>query len=76
MSSTNKEAFLAVYKEIEAEIIADIQKLPALSENVKKQLIDYYSNCIPYTVPGGKMTCGLTVVKGVEVLLQRSLTEK
>ena len=37
MSSTDKEAFLAVYKEIEAEIIVDIQKLPALSDNVKNE---------------------------------------
>lgn len=74
MSSSDKEAFMAVYKEIEADIISDIQNLPALSDNVKKQLVDYYSVCIPYTVPGGKMTRGLTVVKGVEVLKQRALT--
>lgn len=76
MSSTDKGAFLAVYKDIESEILSDLQTLPALSENVKKQLVDYYSACLPYTVPGGKMTRGLTVVKGVEVLKQRALTEK
>lgn len=76
MSSTDKEAFLAVYKEIEAELLADIQNLPALSDNVKKQLVEYYSVCLPYTVPGGKMTRGLTVVKGVEVLKQRPLTSE
>jgi farnesyl diphosphate synthase len=75
-SSTDKDAFLAVYKDIEAELIADIQNLPALSDNVKQQLIDYYSVCLPYTVPGGKMTRGLTVIKGVEVLKQRKLTDK
>lgn len=76
MSSTDMESFLAIYKQIESEIIADIQSLPALSDNVKKQLADYYSVCLPYTVPGGKMTRGLTVIKGVEVLKQRALTEK
>jgi len=75
-SSTDKEAFLAIYKEIESEIISDIQNLPSLSDHVKKQLIEYYSTCLPYTVPGGKMTRGLTVIKGVEVLKQRELTPK
>mmetsp|Transcript_17559 Transcript_17559/g.26212 ORF Transcript_17559/g.26212 Transcript_17559/m.26212 type:complete len:361 (+) Transcript_17559:99-1181(+) len=76
MTSTDKDAFLAIYKEIETDLIADIQNLPALSDSVKQQLIDYYSVCIPYTVPGGKMTRGLTVIKGVEVLKQRKLTDK
>ena len=76
MSSTDMESFLAIYKQIESEIISDIQNLPALSDDVKKQLSDYYSTCLPYAVPGGKMTRGLTVIKGVEVLRQRTLTEK
>lgn len=75
-NSKDKEAFLAVYKLIEGEIVSDIRNLPALSEGVKQQLIDYYSECLPYTVPGGKMTRGLTVIKGVEVLRGRELTEK
>mmetsp|Transcript_52196 Transcript_52196/g.110915 ORF Transcript_52196/g.110915 Transcript_52196/m.110915 type:complete len:361 (-) Transcript_52196:3-1085(-) len=76
MSSTDKEAFLAVYKEIESEILDDIRNLPAIADSVKEQLITYYSKCLPYTVPGGKMTRGLTVVKGVEVLKQRALTDE
>jgi farnesyl diphosphate synthase len=70
------EPFLAIYKQIESEIISDIQNLPALSDNVKSQLAEYYTTCLPYTVPGGKMTRGLTVIKGVEVLKGRSLTSE
>ena len=76
MSSSDREAFLAVYKEIEAELLADMDKLPGLSPSLKSQLKEYYSVCLPYTVPGGKMTRGLTVIKGVEVLKQRPLTDK
>ena len=72
--SSNQEAFLAIYKEIESELLASLQSLPALSPNLKQQLIDYYSTCLPYTVPGGKMTRGLTVVQGIQVLKQRELT--
>jgi farnesyl diphosphate synthase len=75
MTSTDRDAFLAIYKEIETDLIADINKLPALSPTVKEQLTTYYSTCLPYTVPGGKMTRGLTVIKGVEVLKGRTLTE-
>lgn len=73
--STDMESFLAIYKQIESEIIADIHNLDALSDNVKAQLTDYYSTCLPYTVPGGKMTRGLTVIRGVEVLKDRPLTD-
>ncbi|KAL3756241.1 hypothetical protein ACHAWU_007192 [Discostella pseudostelligera] len=73
-SSSSQEAFLAIYKEIESELLASLQSLPALSTNLKQQLVDYYSVCLPYTVPGGKMTRGLTVVRGVQVLKQRELT--
>ena len=64
MSSTDKNAFLAVYKEIESEILSDLRSLPALSDEVKSQLTAHYAECLPHTVPGGKMTRGLTVVKG------------
>ncbi len=74
MSSTDMESFLAVYKQIESELLSDIRNLPALSDDVKSQLAEYYASCLPYTVPGGKMTRGLTVIKGVEVLKGRALT--
>lgn len=73
-STTSQEAFLAIYKEIESELLSSLQSLPALSSTLKQQLADYYSLCLPYTVPGGKMTRGLTVIRGVEVLKQRELT--
>ena len=76
MSSTDKDAFMAVYSQLEKELIADFDNLPGLSPSLISQLQEYYSTCLPYTVPGGKMTRGLTVVKGVEVLKQRPLTEK
>ena len=46
MTSTDKDAFLAIYKEIETDLIADIQNLPALSDNVKQQLIDNTANSV------------------------------
>lgn len=75
-SSTDMDRFLEVYKQIESEIIADINNLDALSSNVKTQLTTYYSTCLPYTVPGGKMTRGLAVIKGVEVLKGQPLSDE
>ena len=74
--STDKEAFLSIYKQIESSLLSDIQSLPGLSPTLKSQLIAYYSQCLPYTVPGGKMTRGLTVIKGVECLKARPLTSE
>jgi len=74
-TSSDKEAFLSVFTDIQKEIISSLNTLK-LSDNVKQQLIDYYSVCLPYTVPGGKLTRGLTVIKGVEVLKGRELTDK
>lgn len=74
MSSTDKDAFLAVYQEIEGDLLDDLRRLPAVGDDVKEQLVAYYAACLPHTVPGGKMTRGLTVVKGVEVLKRRALT--
>jgi len=76
MSSTDKDAFLKVFDQLKEELIADFQTLPGLSDDLKSQLTKYYTQCLETTVPGGKMTRGLTVVKGVEVLKGRSLSEK
>lgn len=72
--STDKEAFLSIYRQIESSLLSDIRSLPGLSPALRSQLVDYYSLCLPYTVPGGKMTRGLTVIKGVECLKSRALT--
>ena len=74
MSSSDKAAFLEVFSTLRDELIGDIDKLPGISDDVKKQLTDYYTVCLDTTVPGGKMTRGLTVVRGVEVLKGRDLT--
>lgn len=76
MSSKDKAAFLKVFEKLKDELIGDFQHLPGMPDSIKKQLTDYYSFCLETTVPGGKMTRGLTVVKGVEVLKGRDLTEK
>ena len=76
MSSTDKEAFLKIFDQLKDELIADFDTLPGLSDELKKQLKEYYTQCLETTVPGGKMTRGLTVVKGVEVLKGRALTEQ
>jgi len=67
---------MKVFEQLKTELIADFDTLPGLSDSLKKQLKEYYVFCLSYTIPGGKMTRGLTVVKGVEVLLKRPLTEK
>jgi len=74
--STDRAAFLSIYKQVESDLLSDISNLPGLSDELKRQLIEYYSTCLPYTVPGGKMTRGLTVIKGVEVLKGRALTDE
>ncbi|KAL7506658.1 hypothetical protein ACHAXN_003913 [Cyclotella atomus] len=74
--STDKDPFLTIFNQISSSLLADIQSLPGLSDSLKSQLTTYYSTCLPYTVPGGKMTRGLTVIKGVEVLKSRPLTDK
>ena len=75
MSSSDKGAFLKVFDQLKDELIGDFDSLPGLSDDLKLQLKEYYGFCLGYTVPGGKMTRGLTVVKGVEVLKGRTLTE-
>ena len=64
--ATDKEAFLKVFDQLKTELIGDFQDLPGLSDNLKEQLTTYYTECLETTVPGGKMTRGLTVVKGIE----------
>jgi farnesyl diphosphate synthase len=76
MSSSDTEAFLKVFQTLKDELIGDFQSLPGLSDSLKKQLTEYYDVCLQKTVPGGKMTRGLTVVKGIEVLKGRALTEQ
>lgn len=76
MSSSDKAAFLKVFTTLKEELIGDLEALPGISDDVKKQLTTYYTECLETTVPGGKMTRGLTVVKGVEVLKGRDLTEQ
>jgi farnesyl diphosphate synthase len=76
MSSTDKEAFKKVFDQLKEELLADFEHLPGLSDSLKQQLTDYYSVCLETTVPGGKMTRGLSVVKGIEVLKGRALTEQ
>eukprot|EP00525_Craspedostauros_australis_P013209 CAMPEP_0198109904 /NCGR_PEP_ID=MMETSP1442-20131203/1941_1 /TAXON_ID= /ORGANISM="Craspedostauros australis, Strain CCMP3328" /LENGTH=353 /DNA_ID=CAMNT_0043765745 /DNA_START=72 /DNA_END=1133 /DNA_ORIENTATION=- len=72
----DKQAFLKVFTQLKEELIGDFQKLPGLSDALKEQLTTYYTQCLETTVPGGKMTRGLTVVRGVEVLKGRALTEQ
>jgi farnesyl diphosphate synthase len=78
-SSANDElnaTFLKVFDQIKDELVADFTNLPGIGDAVQKQLTDYYSECFPYTCVGGKLTRGLTVVKGVQVLKGRELTEQ
>ena len=74
--ATDKDAFLKVFDQLKTELIGDFQDLPGLSDNLKEQLTTYYTECLETTVPGGKMTRGLTVVKGIEVLKGRALTDE
>lgn len=76
MTSADKDKFLKVFDQLKVELINDFDTLPGLSENLKSQLKSYYSECLQKTVPGGKMTRGLTVVRGVEILKGRTLTEE
>ena len=76
MSSTDKAAFLKVFDKLKTELIGDFQGLPGLSDDLKQQLTTYYTECLETTVPGGKMTRGLSVIKGIEVLKGRALTEE
>jgi len=78
-SSTNddlKATFLKVFDQLKDELVSDFTNLPGIGDIVKKQLTDYYSECFPYTCVGGKLTRGLTVVKGVQVLKGRELTQE
>jgi farnesyl diphosphate synthase len=75
-SSSDKEGFLKVFHQLKNELIGDFESLPGLSDALKAQLTTYYSECLETTVVGGKMTRGLTVVKGVEVLKGRPLTDQ
>eukprot|EP00300_Choanocystis_sp_HF-7_P000043 c10040_g1_i2.p1 GENE.c10040_g1_i2~~c10040_g1_i2.p1 ORF type:complete len:282 (+),score=44.19 c10040_g1_i2:126-848(+) len=69
------EHFNRVFKSIESEVMAQMSEMPGISTTIGRELITYYSRCLEYTILGGKMTRGLTVVKGCHVLLG-GLTEQ
>merc|ERR1719201_3142399 len=73
-SSSDKDAFLAIFDQLISEHVTTFESLPKLSSKLIHQLQTYYSSCFNYTIPGGKLTRGLTVIKGIEVLMQRPLT--
>eukprot|EP00299_Pterocystis_sp_00344_P013769 c6781_g1_i1.p1 GENE.c6781_g1_i1~~c6781_g1_i1.p1 ORF type:complete len:388 (+),score=92.22 c6781_g1_i1:53-1165(+) len=71
----HSEAFVAVFDTLLEHVMGDIDQLTDISTEIKAEIKAYYDKCIRYTVVGGKMTRGLTVVKGFEVLAGRELSQ-
>eukprot|EP00300_Choanocystis_sp_HF-7_P019352 c20310_g1_i1.p1 GENE.c20310_g1_i1~~c20310_g1_i1.p1 ORF type:complete len:379 (+),score=112.64 c20310_g1_i1:116-1252(+) len=67
--NSTHEHFEQVFKSLEIEVMAQMSEMPGISSAIGKELVAYYSKCLEYTVLGGKMTRGLTVVKGCHTLL-------
>eukprot|EP00300_Choanocystis_sp_HF-7_P028618 c34396_g1_i1.p1 GENE.c34396_g1_i1~~c34396_g1_i1.p1 ORF type:complete len:380 (+),score=107.14 c34396_g1_i1:92-1231(+) len=69
-SADNKmDAFLQVFEELAEDILQDMNNRPGISQENRDELVSYYRKCLHYTVPGGKLTRGLTVIKGCETLM-------
>eukprot|EP00698_Gefionella_okellyi_P005531 TRINITY_DN15043_c0_g1_i1.p1 TRINITY_DN15043_c0_g1~~TRINITY_DN15043_c0_g1_i1.p1 ORF type:complete len:381 (-),score=114.81 TRINITY_DN15043_c0_g1_i1:1150-2244(-) len=64
------KAFEDVYKKLAADVIADLPQF-----EMPADAIAYVAKLLDYTVPGGKMNRGLSVIDTLEILLRRELTD-
>ena len=78
-SNSSSVAFEDVFHRLHRQVLSDLDILPEINDSLKAEMRAYYDECLKYTVMGGKMTRGLTVVKGCQLLLSedgKTLTEE
>jgi farnesyl diphosphate synthase len=69
-ATTEKDAFMAVYPMLREEILDHMQN----ENEMPKEALSWCQEMMDYTVPGGKLNRGLTVVAVHQTLLGRDLT--
>ncbi len=66
--------FESVFDRLREESLSDLDSLHEIGDSLKAEMRKYYDECFKHTVMGGKLTRGLTVVKGAQILLAKEGT--
>eukprot|EP00301_Raphidiophrys_heterophryoidea_P009879 c14890_g1_i1.p1 GENE.c14890_g1_i1~~c14890_g1_i1.p1 ORF type:complete len:410 (-),score=93.28 c14890_g1_i1:132-1280(-) len=76
IASEKRDVFLSVFEKLNADVLAHFDSLTELDGETKTEIKEYYNMCLQHTVPGGKLTRGLTVVQACQSLVPNLTVEQ